>query len=259
MLWICYQQSLIAYLPVSTCVMRQRASRGSNITLTRVYSTCVVLHILQPTRAPHLCKTSSLQVLNVLQTMGTSLINLEGALSTMAKTSSKAAEVACLLSLKDVNGISKMKGEAEQKIKDKKEAQEHRNARIKRMKWCFENGATASEQTSSRTGSPPVPPPVGKTPTFAFASRKTKAKAEEAEAKAEVEAAEANVCRLNIVVGNSNVEKAEEEARAAIEGLASEKAEKADEADAKKELEHELEATKKELDEYKEAFDCKIQ
>ena len=156
-----------------------------------------------------------------------------------------------MLSLKDVNGISKMKDEAEQKImEDKEDAQEHRNARIKRMKWCFKNGATASGRTSSR-----------KTPPFydfAFASWKTKTKAEEAEAKAEVEAAEANVCRLNIVVGNSNVEKAEEEARAAIEGLALEKAEKA-EADAKKELEHELEATKKELDEYKEAFDCKIQ
>ena len=91
---------------------------------------------------------------------------------------------------------------------------------------------------------------------FAFASWKTKTKAEEAEAKAEVEAAEAKVCRLNIVVGNSNVEKAEEEARAAIEGLALEKAERA-EADAK--LKKELEASKKELDEYKEAFDCKIQ
>ena len=177
MLWICYQQSWIVH-------------------------TRVVLHIYcSPPCAPHIFKTSSLQVLKVLETMGTSLIALEGALSKMAKTSSKAAKVDRLLSLKDVKDVSEMKNvEAEKKIqKDKEQAQAQANskARIERMnKWCCNKGKDGKRTSST-----------------SFADASTEAKEKAAEAKV----------MLNLVIGTSNLEKAEEDACTAItaiEGLA---------------------------------------
>ena len=167
-----------------------------------------------------ICTTSSLQVLGVLVTMGTSLIAVEGALSTMAKTSSKAAEVARLLSLKDMNDVRVMKAEAEEKNgKDEAQAQKNRTARNEGMKkWCCHKAATANERT------PPLPT------TFAGASA-------EAKAKAKAKAADAKVCKLNLVIGTSNLEKtlnsAEAEARKEIKDMAKGLAEKTAKAMAK--------------------------
>ena len=191
MLWICYQQSWIVH-------------------------TRVVLHIYcSPPCAPHIFKTSSLQVLKVLETMGTSLIALEGALSKMAKTSSKAAKVDRLLSLKDVKDVSEMKNvEAEKKIqKDKEQAQAQANskARIERMnKWCCNKGKDGKRTSST---------------SFTVASTEAKEKAAEAKVM------------LNLVIGTSNLEKtlnsAEAEARKEIKDMAKGLAEKTAKAMAK--------------------------
>ena len=169
-LWICYQQSRIAY-------------------------TCCSPHIAALHVHP-ICKMSSLQVLRVLETMGTSLIELEGALSKMAKTSSKAAAVARLLSLKNLNDVSEMKDKAEKKIQeDKVHAQAISKARIERMKkWCCKG------KNGKRTSSVD--------PTFAVASTEAKEKAAEAKVS------------LNLVIGTSNLEKAEEDACTAIKDMA---------------------------------------
>ena len=198
------------------------ASLPSRSTTLAQHIACCSPHIAALMLCTPSAKRLSAQVLKVLGTMGTSLIDLEGALSTMAKTSSKAAEVAILLSLKDVNGVSEiMKAEAKKKAEEdkKEEARKNKRVRIESMKkWCCnkkKNVATAmkkwccNKKKNVATASLAVLPTPSNAdndpPVITFAEAKAQAiKAEPVEVK----------------VYAVNLEQAAEEAHAAFKDLA---------------------------------------